>query len=63
MCSLIPLAEWTTMLDKLTISLGSWATVQAEGLFALGATLLIAAYFGALWFAAWWLISKTSRSH
>lgn len=40
------------MSDKLIISIGGWATVQAEGVFALGAALLIAVYLGALWFAA-----------
>jgi hypothetical protein len=48
------------MTDRLIISIGDWATLQAEGLFALSVALL--AYFAALWFAAWWLSFKYPRS-
>ena len=37
------------------------ATVQAEGLFALGTALLVVVYIGALWFAAYRLASKNAR--
>jgi hypothetical protein len=50
------------MTDRLIISIGDWATLQAEGLFALSVTLFGAAYFAALWFAAWWLSFKYPRS-
>jgi hypothetical protein len=46
------------MTDRLIISIGNWATVQADGLFAVAATLLIAMFFGALWLLAYWIPSR-----
>jgi hypothetical protein len=50
------------MTDRLMVSIGGWVTIQAEGMFALGATLLITVFLGALWFAAQSKPTKNSRS-
>jgi hypothetical protein len=49
------------MTDKLVVAIGNWVTLEAEGLFALGAAIVIALYFGALWLAAQQLSSRQDR--
>ena len=52
----------TSMASKLIISIGSWVTLQAEGPFAIEAAVLVSAYVGALWFAAWWIGHRNKDS-
>lgn len=49
--------------DRLIISIGNWATVQADGFFAVVAALLIALFFGTLWLVGYIISTKKSRSY
>jgi hypothetical protein len=50
------------MADRLIISIGDWATLQAEGSYGLSAALLGAAYLGAVWLAVSWIRINNPRS-
>jgi hypothetical protein len=50
------------MTERLIISIGNWATIQAEGILAIGAILIATFAFGSLWLLIQVWSSKGPRS-
>jgi hypothetical protein len=50
------------MPDKLVLTIGNWVTLRAEGGYALAAATAFILFFGAMWFAVWWVSSGRDKN-
>jgi hypothetical protein len=48
--------------DRLIISFGNWVTLQADGLFAIEAAVVVTAFLGVFWLAGQFIDSRNRSS-